>query len=146
MSFLPPIKIRTYIDVAPAAVYACLTSASSWNEWFTDYSTIYPEVGGRFHMVWRDWGPDHIHTEEVAQITVMDPEHCFGFRWFPVPAGTEVRFQLESREDGTVVTLTEEGYAPDEVAQALECAAGWGEALTLMKFFLEHRLTYGVVP
>jgi hypothetical protein len=26
------------------------------------------------------------------------------------------------------------------------CATGWGEALTLLKFYLEHGLTYGAVP
>lgn len=25
---------------------------------------------------------------------------------------------------------------------ALECAAGWGEAITLLKFYLEHGLIY----
>ena len=28
----------------------------------------------------------------------------------------------------------------------MECAAGWGEALTLLKFYLEHGVTYGEVP
>ena len=28
----------------------------------------------------------------------------------------------------------------------MECATGWGEALALLKFYLEHGVVYGEVP
>ena len=34
----------------------------------------------------------------------------------------------------------------DDVEAALGCAAGWGEALTLLKFYLESGTKYGEVP
>ncbi len=54
--------------------------------------------------------------------------------------------------------VTESGYAQadllatgvvGEMAQRSPfamCASGWGEALTLLKFYLEHDVVYGSVP
>lgn len=65
----------------------------------------------------------------------------FSFQWYPVgrDTPTTVTFALESKHGGTVVTLTESGYADTAEARKmiLECATGWGEALTLLKFYLE---------
>ena len=46
--------------------------------------------------------------------------------------------------EGTAVRLIETGYpdTPGGLAALLNCAAGWGEALTLLKFWLEHGVRY----
>ena len=51
---------------------------------------------------------------------------------------------FEAVEDGTIVRLREYGYedTPSGHQGILECAAGWGEALTLFKFYVEHGITY----
>jgi len=51
---------------------------------------------------------------------------------------------LEAVEKGTVLTLTESGYkdTPEGLAMILECASGWGEAITLLKFYMEHGVVY----
>ncbi|UCC81415.1 MAG: hypothetical protein JSW64_01160 [Candidatus Zixiibacteriota bacterium] len=65
-----------------------------------------------------------------------------------VPGGesyfTTVELALEGKHGGTVVTLTESGYPDTSEARAmiLECACCWGEALTLLKFYLEHGVVY----
>jgi hypothetical protein len=47
-------------------------------------------------------------------------------------------------ENGSVVTLRETGYPDTDIAKQimLGCATGWGEALTLLKFYLEHGIKY----
>jgi hypothetical protein len=52
---------------------------------------------------------------------------------------TKISFDLEEKFGGTVVTLKEVGYpnTPEGRSAMLECASGWGEALTLLKFYLE---------
>jgi hypothetical protein len=47
-----------------------------------------------------------------------------------------------------VVTVTESGHttSPRDLEALVECASGWGEALTLLKVYLEHGITYGEVP
>ena len=51
---------------------------------------------------------------------------------------------FEEVEGGTVVKLKEYGYEDTEEGhrRCLECATGWGEALTLLKFYVEHGITY----
>ena len=67
----------------------------------------------------------------------------FAFRW-----GTKmpsiVEFNLAERHGGTVVHLKEFDYPNSDqgLENILECAAGWGEALTLLKFYLELGVVY----
>jgi len=43
-----------------------------------------------------------------------------------------------------VVRLREYGYhnTPSGLRAMLDCAAGWGEAMALMKVYVEHGITY----
>ena len=61
-----------------------------------------------------------------------------------VRPSTSVEVDLERVPDGTVIRLREHGYqdTPSGRLACLNCAAGWGEALTLLKFFVEHGLRY----
>jgi uncharacterized protein YndB with AHSA1/START domain len=70
------------------------------------------------------------------------------FQWTPGDSTTTVAFDLEPRKDGTVLTVTERGHTTSrrDLEALVECAAGWGEALTLLKVYLEEGLTYGEVP
>lgn len=60
---------------------------------------------------------------------------------------TNVSFTLEPFKSGTILTVIETGYSNSErdVRACLGCATGWGEALTLLKFFIEHGITYGEI-
>ena len=55
---------------------------------------------------------------------------------------------LDPRPGGAVLRLTEQGDTNDSKgrAMALECTAGWGEAIRLLKFYLEHGLIYTTPP
>ncbi len=55
-----------------------------------------------------------------------------------------VEFDLRAEFGGTVIRLYEYGY-PDSsegLKNLLECASGWGEALALLKFYLEQGIVY----
>ncbi|MDH4103907.1 MAG: hypothetical protein OEW52_10200 [Thermoleophilia bacterium] len=54
------------------------------------------------------------------------------------------RDDLAEHDEGTVVRLHEHGYpdTPEGWAAFADCSTGWGEALTLLKFHVEHRLRY----
>ena len=62
------------------------------------------------------------------------------------PRLTFTIISLEKLGTGTLVRLEEFGYLMDDLEISLGCAAGWGEALTLLKFFLEGGHVYGEVP
>ena len=70
----------------------------------------------------------------------------FSFGWYPIGKEypTTVTFQLEGTYGGTVVDITERNYPDTDAGRKmiLECACGWGEAVTLFKFYLEYGVTY----
>ena len=56
----------------------------------------------------------------------------------------DVAIDFEPVPEGTLIRLRESGYqaTPSGLRAMLNCSAGWGEALTLWKFFIEHGLRY----
>jgi hypothetical protein len=57
---------------------------------------------------------------------------------------TTVEIDLVQVTDGTVVRLREHGCraTPGGLKALVSCATRWGEALTLVKFYLEHGIRY----
>jgi uncharacterized protein YndB with AHSA1/START domain len=137
------IKQTTFIALPPEKVYDTITSASEWDRFFTTGMELDPKPGGKIIFRWKDWGPDFYSTEVDGRVREAVRPTRFAFEW-----GTEmptlVTFELTAQHGGTVVRLTESGYpdTPKGRDMILECASGWGEALTLLKFFLEHGITY----
>ena len=144
--FRGTIKHRVYIKASPGKVYDTITSGDGWNAFFTHLTEVNPEPGGRIVFRWKDWGPDFYSVEADGKVHTADRPGRFAFEWYPVgkETPTVVDFRLEEKYGGTVVQVTENGY-PDTQAgrdMILECACGWSEALTLLKFYLEHGVTY----
>ena len=59
---------------------------------------------------------------------------------------TTISIEFDRLGKGTRVRLEESGCSMDDVEAALGCAAGWGEGLTLLEFYLERGTKYGEVP
>lgn len=137
------IKQRTFIAVPPEKVYDTITSADGWDAFFTTGMEIDPVPGGKMVWRWKDWGPDFYTVEVPAKVVETERPNKFVFEWGS-ERRTKITFLLEARHGGTVVTCTEEGYfdTDKDRAMILECASGWGEAVTLLKFYLEHGVVY----
>jgi uncharacterized protein YndB with AHSA1/START domain len=148
MDELPPIRYETYVAAAPSEVFEALATGDGWSGWFTTAATIEPREGGSYRFEWRGFGPDLVDLVLEGEVLAYEPDRRFSFEWDSGAGRTAVDFTLTPRGDGCVVTLTERGYPPTEhgIATALECAGGWGEALTLLKFYVEHGVQYGSVP
>ncbi len=116
--------------------------------WFTDGSANDPRPGGSYKFVWHGFGPDRVDLTSEGRVVEAVPNARFAFDWASGAGTTRVVFTLEPRGPGTVVRVREEGYSwsDADVRACLECAAGWGEALTLLRFRLEHGVRYGDVP
>lgn len=145
MSQLPPIKHKTFIAASPSDVYAVLTSAEGWDAWFTNGTTIDARPGGQIRFQWVDFGPDRITTEDGGQVLDAVPAKRLTFQWTPGTGPTTVSIELHPSGAGTTVELTETGHVTEEPDVFAGCASGWGEALTLLKFYIEHRVTYGPI-
>lgn len=142
------IQHRTFINVSPNVVYGTLTTGEGWDAWFTQGTTVEAKPGGQIHFRFKDFGPDHITLEDGGTVLEALPYEKFVFQWTPGESTTTISFTLTSLGGGTLVTVLESGYTRSEqdLKAFGDCAVGWGEAMTLLKYYLEHGITYGAVP
>lgn len=138
----PAIKHQTYIKSKQEKVFHTLTTAAGWNAWFTDRTTIEWNMDGtgEIRLRWATMGEKLI--EDGGKIIEAIPYESFTFQWCPGVSQTTVTFKLLPYREGTLVVLEEHGYSNKEINACIGCAIGWGEALTLLKIFLEHGLVY----
>lgn len=145
---LPPIRNRVYIDAPPRRVYYALTTGSEWDAWFTQGTRVDPRPGGEIIFSWVDWGVDHYTLVAGGPVLEAVPDERFVFQWTPGVSTTTIAFDLTSLGSGTILSVEESGHttSPKDLEALVDCAAGWGEALALLKMYLEHGITYGPVP
>lgn len=140
------IKQRTFIAVPPEKVYDTITDASEWDKFFTTGMVLEPKVGGKCHFNWKNWGPDFYTNNSSGEVVTVDRPHQFAFKWYPIGKEnpTTICFSLEAKFGGTTLTIEESGYLDTDESRAniLSCASGWGEAATLLKFYLEFGVIY----
>ncbi|WP_168209153.1 SRPBCC family protein [Agromyces intestinalis] len=134
------IEASTLVKAPIDDVFTAIASSEGWDKWFTNGTTIEPRVDGIVHLVWTDVGPDREHMEDRGRVLAYAPPFRFEFTWGQPESVVTVT--LSSRDDGTLVELTERGIPAEEAERFVSCAVGWGEALTLMKFWVEHGVTY----
>lgn len=107
---------HVHIDVPPQRVFDVLATPATYADWVVGSDIIrgqdpnWPERGSRFyHRV--GWGPFKVkdHTEVVD----VDPPRRLVIHARGRPLGTAlVAFQLEPRDGGTYVTMTETAGDP----------------------------------
>jgi len=136
------VKQATFIAAPPEDVFDCITSAGGWDAFFTTGMELESKPGGKIVWRWENWGPDFYTLSAPGKVVELDRPRRFVFEWGSNPS--RIEFNLTPKFGGTVVRLTESGYndTPEERDMILECASGWGEALTLLKFYLEHGIVY----
>jgi uncharacterized protein YndB with AHSA1/START domain len=140
------IRHSTLIHAEPERIFLALTTSEGLDAWFTQGASVNARPGGEIHFRWVDWGPEHISTEDGGPVLEATSPHRFVFQWHPdrPEYATTVEINIQTAIDGTIISLLEYGYADTLSAHKamLNCAAGWGEALTLLKFYLEHGVHY----
>ena len=132
----------TLIQAEAEHIYSLLTTGAGWDAWFTAGARVDARPGGDITFRWRNWGPDAVNADDGG--TVMEAQSPRRLVFQRHPGGPEyattVEINLEPRGGGTVVRPWESGYptTPGGIRAIVECATGWGEALTLLKFYVEH--------
>jgi uncharacterized protein YndB with AHSA1/START domain len=127
-------------------VFRTLTTSKGWDSWFTTGAIVEPVIGGRMYLAWEQWGAERISGADPGIVKAVQENELFSFLWHPQGDDnpTTVTITLEPDGDGTLLKLTDEGYldTPEGREAQLYCATGWGEALTLLKVFLETGYVY----
>ncbi|MFX0015654.1 MAG: SRPBCC domain-containing protein [Promethearchaeota archaeon] len=138
-----PITHKVMIRSDQTKVFDSLTTADGLDGWFTKGAQVDRRPGGRIIFKWVDWGVDKMNTQATCPIVEVKIPERIVFRWWE-DHYTTVEIDFIEVEEGTVVNLKEYGYANtiEGHQRCLECAVGWGEALTLLKFYCEYGLRY----
>ena len=139
---LPDIRVSTLVRAPRERVYDALTRAEELDAWFTTGAEVDARPGGEMVWRWVGWGPDRITAEDRGPVLEARRPERYVFRWQEALGGTTVEVDFEEHPEGTVVRLREHGYTDTDEGrrQLVDCATGWGEALTLLKFHVEHEI------
>ena len=148
MTDFPAISQTTFIKASPEEVYDAIATAEGLDRWFTCGTEIEPRPGGSIRLRWKNFGAGRCTVEDGDKVVESEPSKRFVFTWRPGTSVTTVTIDLKPHADGTMLSLTEAGYTddPDDIAAMLGCASGWGEALTILKYYLEYGVKYEEVP
>jgi uncharacterized protein YndB with AHSA1/START domain len=140
------IRHATFVRADPERVYEAFTTAEGLDAWFTVGASVDPRPGGQIQFRWQDWGPDRVTGEDGGPVLEAIRPQRFVFQWHPESDSyaTTVEVDFLCTEGGTNVRLREHGYqdTPTSRRCLVDCAAGWGEALTLLKVYVEHGIRY----
>lgn len=140
------VSFSTLVRSKPERVYDAIATANGLDEWFTTGASVDARPGGKIFFRWKDWGPDRYTGENGGPVLEARRPARFVFQWKTDDHSdvTTVEIDFEPVDGGTVVRLLEYGYedTPRGWKNILHRASGWGQALTLMKFYLEHGLRY----
>jgi uncharacterized protein YndB with AHSA1/START domain len=144
MTSVREVRFDTIVRADPEKVFDAIATAEGLDGWFTSGTELDSRPGGTLILRWKDWGLEKFTGEMRGDVVELRRPNRFAFRW-PVDSGgykTTVTIDIEAHEDGSVVRLAEGTYDDDDVGtqDMLNRATGWAQALTLMKFWVEHGL------
>lgn len=136
------------IDAPPERVWDAISDASAFGTWF------HVAFDGPFVVGETTTGkvtyPEHEGMEWISVTEVMEPPKRFVFRWPNLVAGDPigpdtvwltVSFTLEPHEGGTLLTVTETGFAalPEDqrVSMLRDNSEGWDIQTVNVKRYVE---------
>lgn len=137
----PPITLEAkqsvFVRAPREKVYDAFATAEGLDGWFTRGSRIDAQPGGALLFRWVGWGAEREITADVpGRVKEAKRPERLVFEWGEPGNESTVEIVFEPRDGGTLVKLREFGFR--KIENVVENAGGWGEALTLAKFWLEH--------
>ena len=137
------IKQVTFIRVPPEKVFDALTTTEGLDGWFTSGAIVDLYEGGLIKFRWEKGDrPQEGVIEDGGPIIKINRPFEFVFQWQPDNSTyyTTVSLTFEKNKEGTLIRVSEKGFedTPSGLNAMLGCAAGWGEALIMLKYYLEH--------
>jgi uncharacterized protein YndB with AHSA1/START domain len=143
----PEIRHSVFIRAPRERVWTAFTTPKGLDGWWgTRGSEIDLRPGGKLRLRWRGWGAEQdINADVECVILEVTPPTRFVYQWGDTAdAMTTVEFDLEERVGGTLLRLREHGFAPTAKGRrSFEGnSLGWGEAAILLKFYVEHGVSY----
>jgi uncharacterized protein YndB with AHSA1/START domain len=134
------IQAATLINAGLDRIWTALATAEGLDPRFTAGADVDTRPGGRIRFRWVDWGASGVVADGGIVFEAVVPRRLVIQRQADTAAPpTTVTLTLEAEAEGTRVRVRESGFrdTPAGRRAQLDCAAGWGEALALLKAWLE---------
>jgi uncharacterized protein YndB with AHSA1/START domain len=140
------VEFSTLVRAHPDRVYDAIATAEGLNGWFTQGASVDAKPGGQILFRWNNYGINKYSGENGGPIIEARRPKRFAFQW-KADSGlymTTVEIDFAPVNQGTAVHLVEYGYedSPAGTQDFLNRVSGWAQVLTLMKFYVEHGVTY----
>ena len=132
-------KHSEFIKAPRERCYDAFATTEGLNAWFTEGARIDARPGGAMLFKFVDWGSEKMNAEFPGRVLEAQRPERFVFTWGEGDEATTVELTFEATDGGTIVRVREHGFI--KMDNALGNSAGWGECLTLMKFWVEHRIS-----
>ena len=135
-------KYKEFIRAPREKVYDAFATTDGLNSWFTEGGRVDGRAGGEIVFRFVDWGAEKINAEFKGRVVEARRPERFVYQWGSIEKPetmTTVELTFRESEGGTVVSVREYGFV--KIDSALGNSAGWGEALTLAKFWVERGLS-----
>ena len=100
------IRLQHRYKQAPARVWRALTDPALVARWWAP-GDIRAEVGHAFEMDMGPWG------KQPCKVLAVEPERLFRYRFAEPTLNTIITWELAPDGDGTLLTLTHEGFDLD---------------------------------
>jgi uncharacterized protein YndB with AHSA1/START domain len=140
------VDFSTLIRATTEQAFDAIATAEGMNKWFTTGAELDASPGGNIIFRWRDWGVTNYTGEMSGKVIELNRPERYIFEWEADSRlyFTTVEINFKAVDNGTVVHLIETGYedSTEGMQDLLNRVAGWAEVLTLMKFYIEHGVTY----
>jgi uncharacterized protein YndB with AHSA1/START domain len=139
---MPNVEASTLIRRPPAEVFAAFVDpAITTRFWFTKSSgALAPGATARWE--WEMYG-----AADTVRVTAFEPAERLVLKWDSDEKMT-TEFRFTPRAEGTVVTVTESGFAgtaDEAIAYVGAATGGYTTALCAAKALLEHGIELGAV-
>jgi uncharacterized protein YndB with AHSA1/START domain len=138
------IEHATLIRAPRPRVFDAFATADGLNSWFTSDTRITQDAQIEFR--WKEWGPQKYTGSDGGPILANKKPERFSFLWSHHGSKwrTLVELTFQEFQDGTLVKVRESGFPETKLGRAalLSNASGWGEALTIAKFWIEHGVRF----
>lgn len=136
----------TFVRSPRERVYDALTQAEHLDAWFTTGAEIDPRSGREMRWRWVNWGPDQVTTEDWGPVVEARRSERYVFQSQAALGGTTVEVDFDEHPKGTVSRAhasTDIQTRPRAGCRVLGLLTReWGEALALLKFYVEHGVRY----
>lgn len=142
------IRFKTYIHERVDRVWPMLTTAEGFNRWFTTAMKLEPQPGGSMEFFWKDFGADKMTIRETGTVLWMHPLKEFVFRWGNGAYTTTVQLLFNALNGGTEIEVVESGLPEGDAGMKiiLDNGPGWGQALTMLKYYAEYGAVFTHPP